>query len=428
MTSPSPEPPRRPVSTRSHQVHRFTGRLGEVLDQVGTETLWALSPEELSESLREAYAAEARLARLKLALLAQADRSDVATHDAQPHMVAWLREHARLAPPDGRRQVKLARALEQHPLTAEALAAGSFPVASAAVVVEAVDALPVEVDPVLREQAETHLAGEAHVHDTQALRRLAAHLEEVIDPEGADQRLAEQLARAEAKAAREAFFRLRHNEQTATTEGAFRIPLMSGVKLQRMLESILNPNRPDPIAEKDPETGAKLGAEERRGHAFIELIDRIPTGKLPKLGGSDPTVVVMMDLATLMGGLRAAHLDTGHQISPGLARQLAAQAGIIPAVMGGDGEVLDLGRKRRLHPKKLRLAMLIQQDGTCAVQHCTRPGIGSDAHHLIAWSEGGPTNVADGALLCPRHHTLADHPDYIVTRLRPGRIRINKRC
>ena len=74
----------------------------------------------------------------------------------------------------------------------------------------------------------------------------------MLDPDGADERLAAQLARAEAKAAREAFLTLRHDEQHATTEGTFRIPLLSGIKLQRMLESLTNPGRPDPLPRTTP--------------------------------------------------------------------------------------------------------------------------------------------------------------------------------
>jgi hypothetical protein len=257
---------------------------------------------------------------------------------------------------------------------------------------------------------------------------LAAHLEEVIDPEGADARLADQLARAEADAARATFLTLRHDEATATSEGSFRIPLLHGVKLQRMLESLTNPGRRDPLPTEDPATGIRLCGEERRGHALTELIDRLPAGKLPKTGGSEPRVVVTMDLQTLTGGHRAAHLDTGHAISPGLARRLAARAGIIPAVLGSRSEVLDLGRTARFFTNKQRLAMSIQQGGTCAVDTCDRPATWGDAHHLTPWHQGGSTDLADGVLICRRHHTLADHPDYQVTRLRPGRIQINRRC
>ncbi|WP_459986893.1 DUF222 domain-containing protein, partial [Nocardioides sp. AN3] len=247
-------------------------------------------------------------------------------------------------------------------------AAGGFPAASAAIITEAVDALPDEVDAAMKAQAEEFLAGEAHVHDTAALRRLAAHVEEVIDPDGAEERLAEQLARAEEKAARQACFTLGHDQTTASSQGRFKLPLLSGIKLERMLQALLNPNRPDPIGFEDPETGRPSTLEERRGRAFVELIDRIGRKDLPQTGGCDPVVVVTMDLTVLEGRLGTARLDTGHHISGALARRLAAQHGLIPVVCGGDGQVLDLGLTQRFFDKVLRLAMAIQQGFTCAVE------------------------------------------------------------
>ena len=115
-------------------------------------------------------------------------------------------------------------------------------------------------------------------------------------------------------------------------------------------------------------------------------------------------------------------------ISPGAARRLAARAGVIPAVLGSSSEVLDLGRRARFYTAKQRLAMLLQQGGTCAVEGCTRSAAGADAHHLTAHHAGGRTDLADGVLICAPHHTYADHPDYRTVRLRPGRIRIHRRC
>jgi hypothetical protein len=422
------EPPRRPAAvTRAHGVHRFLGRLHEVFDAVQTDTLWAMSPVELAQCLEEAYAAQARLTALTLALVAQGDRSDLAAHDGMVDLVGWLRERARLAPAEAKRQVRLARSLEDYPVTREALASGRIPVASAAVVVAALDALPAEVDATVQHRAEEYLAGEARAHDTQALRRLGQHLDEVIDPDGADARLAEQLARAEAKAARRVFLHLHHDEVNATTDGVFRIPLLQGVKLQRMLETLLNPGRPDPLPSEDPATGVRYSPEEHRGHALSELIDRIPQGRLPKTGGCDPVVVVTMELRTLLGDLAAAHLDTGQAISPGAVRRLAAQCGVIPAVLGTSGEVLDLGRKARLYNRKQRLAMTVQQGGACAVEGCDRPASWGEAHHLTPWRSGGCTDLRDGVMICRRHHAYADHPDYTVERLRPGRIRLTRR-
>ncbi|WP_175507665.1 HNH endonuclease signature motif containing protein [Nocardioides terrae] len=398
-----------------------------MLDTVDSDRVWSLSAVELGECLREAYAAQARLSELTLALLAQAGSSGLAAHDGAVSLPAWLREQVRLAPGVAKREVTLAGGLAERRLVREGLAAGAFPPASAAVVVSALDALPPEVDAEVVVRAEQHLVGEAHAHDTGVLRRVADHLDEVLDPDGADRRLAVQLARAEARAARRAFCRLRHDETTQTTDGMFRVPLVQGVRLQRMLEALLNPGRPDPIDPIDPGTGLRLSGEELRGRALAELVDRIPKGTLPRTGGCDPVVVVTMDLATLLGGLQAAHLDTGDAVSPGTARRLAARCGIIPAVLGSSSEVLDLGRRARFFTVKQRLAMTVQQGGVCAVEGCGRPAASADAHHLHQWRHGGRTDLKDGVLVCRPHHTYADHPDYRVERLRPGHIRLHRR-
>ena len=198
------------------------------------------------------------------------------------------------------------------------------------------------------------------------------------------------------------------------------------LKLGRQLEALLNPARPEAIPLLN-EKGIRIGAEERRGLALVELIDRIPMKALPAAGGCDPTVVLTLDLETLLGGLKPVVLDTGHRISPGLARRLAAAHGVIPAVLGTNSEVLDLGRKARLASKKQRLALCLQQHGVCAEEHCDTPITWGQAAHITAWKHGGPTNLANLVIPCRKHHRMADHPDYHLTRLGPGRIRITRR-
>jgi hypothetical protein len=164
--------------------------------------------------------------------------------------------------------------------------------------------------------------------------------------------------------------------------------------------------------------GERRPTRERLGRAFAEMIQRYPTRKLPKAGGLNATIVVMMSLDTLMGGLKAAHLDTGETISPSLARKLACEAGIIPAVLGGDSRVLDLGRKQRFHSEGQRIVATIEHRG-CIVEGCDAPPGLCHMHHPIPWHLGGETN-RDGMLLCPGHHTRAHDPRYDMTRL-PGK-------
>ena len=102
-------------------------------------------------------------------------------------------------------------------------------------------------------------------------------------------------------------------------------------------------------------------------------------------------------------------LDTGGRITAAEARRLACTAGIIPVVLGGESQVLDVGRTRRLHTESMRLAMGVR-DGGCTAQGCeTPPGL-CHAHHDTPWSADGPTNVDTGRLLCPHHHRRVTTP------------------
>ena len=135
-------------------------------------------------------------------------------------------------------------------------------------------------------------------------------------------------------------------------------------------------------------------------------MSRYPADKLPHAGGINATVVVTMELDTLLGGLKAATVDTGSRLSAGAVRRLACEAGIVPAVLDGPSRLLDLGRLSRFHTEAQRLALAITQ------QHCQHPTCDVPAwlchvHHKKPWSRGGKTNLEDADILCPRHHTLA---------------------
>jgi hypothetical protein len=142
-------------------------------------------------------------------------------------------------------------------------------------------------------------------------------------------------------------------------------------------------------------------------------------------GGVSATVVVTMTLETVMGGLKAAHLDTGETLSPGAARRLACEAGIIPAVLGGKSHVLDLGRKRRFHTEAQRIAKTIEVGG-CEIEGCDCPPGLCHLHHPIRWVDGGQTN-RDGIMICPCHHARAHDSGYEMTRLPSGKYGFTRR-
>ena len=111
-------------------------------------------------------------------------------------------------------------------------------------------------------------------------------------------------------------------------------------------------------------------------------------------------------------------LDTGGRITAAGARRLACTAGIIPVVLGGKSQPLDVGRKRRLHNETMRIAMGVRDRGCTAVGCETPPGL-CHAHHNTPWSQGGRTNVDGGRLLCPHHHRRMHDPQY-ETRTYPA--------
>jgi hypothetical protein len=166
-------------------------------------------------------------------------------------------------------------------------------------------------------------------------------------------------------------------------------------------------------------------APELMGQAFCELLERYPVKKLPRTGGGLATVLVTIPLETLETGLGVATLSTGGNITAGAARRLACHAGIIPQVLGSKSEVLDQGRRSRLHTESQRIA-LATRDGGCTAEGCTIPAAWCHAHHNTPWSRGGRTSVADGRLLCPRHHTLIHRPGHLHTTLPDGRVRISR--
>ena len=107
-------------------------------------------------------------------------------------------------------------------------------------------------------------------------------------------------------------------------------------------------------------------------------------------------------------------------------RRLACNARILPAVLGGRSELLDLGRARRLFSPAQRRALALR-DGGCRAEGCDIPAAWTEAHHLRPWSRGGRTDLADGVLLCSFHHHRAHDARYDLRRTPGGDVRFHRR-
>lgn len=135
----------------------------------------------------------------------------------------------------------------------------------------------------------------------------------------------------------------------------------------------------------------------------------------------------MIDYDTLCRAMGTADLSTGGKLSAQEVRRMACGAGIVPAVLGGAGEILDLGRSRRLFSPAQRKALAIR-DRRCRAEDCQIPAAWCEAHHARdPWSTGGRTDLADGLLLCSFHHHRAHDEVWTTSRMSNGDLRYARR-
>ena len=132
--------------------------------------------------------------------------------------------------------------------------------------------------------------------------------------------------------------------------------------------------------------------------------------------GTAVTLLVTMTEEALRTGLGTAALpgcmDT---ISASTARMLAAEAEIVPVVLGGKSQPLDLGTGRRFFSEAQRRAMTIRSGGGCEGPCCDAPLAWCDAAHLRPVGYGS-TSIENGLLLCWRCHLLLDKHGWQVRR------------
>ncbi len=193
------------------------------------------------------------------------------------------------------------------------------------------------------------------------------------------------------------------------------MPTLPGAILKKILDQMSSPRRGRPGA-----TQAQVGVSgnpnsegfdwaRRRGEALVSLIEHLPTDHLHRKVAA--SVIVKTDLDTLRDGLRAAGLDTGDLISASEARRLACNAGLIPAVLGGQSQLLDLGRSTRFFTETQRTAAALRHQ-TCAADGCQTPYAWCEAHHDTPWHQGGRSDLRDLVPLCSYHHQRIHDPAY----------------
>ncbi|MFC7545790.1 DUF222 domain-containing protein [Plantactinospora sp. GCM10030261] len=248
----------------------------------------------------------------------------------------------------------------------------------------------------------------AREFDPDRLRVLARRILDHVAPQVAEDAHRRALDAEEKRYRRDRFLTL-----SPVGDGRIRLAGVLDVETAALLRTALDPLT-KPLGRDDTRT-----AGQRCHDAFAELCHLVlRAGNLPNSGGEPTQVVVTTDYDPLARQLGPGTLDTGIDISVAAVRRLACDAGILPAVLDGNGQILDLGRQRRLFTGTVRRALTVR-DGGCAFPGCDRPPRWCAAHHIVHWADGGATNLDNGVLLCGHHHR-AVHDDGWQVRPVPG--------
>ena len=422
-----------------HPLREASAAIGVALKSVADVNPTFMETTDKSVTLLEFLENLAQMNEVFLRLLSSCD--DVAEADGHRDIAAWMAANAQVRRSDAAADLRLAKALDRGlSVLARALREGRVNLAQARVIAAAVEELPARVGKDVIEQAEVKLVELADEHDPTALAKLGRRILELVDPERFEAEEARALAEAEKRADEKQRLRIR-----ALGDGTSRItavvPDATAARLSTYLHAFTNPRLSDgsvrgSAIDQDhadtPRFGERVSHPRRMAEAFGQLLEVLDPGRLPVHGGDATHVMVTIPFETLTRDLGVATIDNetpgdGYDtITAAQARRLACTAKIIPAVLGKDSEVLDLGRAARLFTKAQRRALAVR-DKTCRAEGCSIPGTWSEAHHLVPWSHGGDTDLENAALLCSKHHHRAHDPAYDTSRLANGDLRFHRR-
>lgn len=375
-----------------------------------------LSDAHLIGAIRERERASRNAITEQLDMIAEVERRGLHSALGARSMHAWLRETLNLAEDEAKSRVLVARETTETrsshesrpelPATAEVLGSGAATIDHGRAIVDGIAKLPPSVGPEQRTEVDALLAEQARVLSPRQLRTLAAHLRYELDQDGA---LADEQ------------YQLDHRELhliTAEDGGTVvrgRLDRETGAKFRAALDPLAAP-RPRAEGVRDPRSAASRNAD-----ALEILLDSaLSQERAAGSGPGRPQLTITIDHDDLRRRLPGQPSPnggtvepTGQPIAASNARRIACDADVLPLVLGGDSQPLDVGRTRRTAPPHLRSALLVR-DGRCAFPRCDDPPGVPEAHHIRHWADGGATSLDNAVMLCAHHHRVVHRHGWAI--------------
>lgn len=394
-----------------HSIGQLVADLNAILDALREPVFPLPTDRERLDALHAATRAEARLHAWRADLAAVIDADEGAWRAHGTSVSTWLADTANLTRVEAGALVRHGRELGRFALVGESAAAGDVLPQQAHAITSVLSELPDDLpDPVV-EDAQRTLVGFARTHNSAELRRLSRHLLDLVAPEAAEELDVMRLERDHRLAQRS-----RHLTFTYDHRGSMLIrgslPVVDAEPLVRIVEAYAAAER-RALDAADPQAEYVTPAM-RRADGLLAMANHHSQAALaPSHGGDRPRIVVTLTYDTLLTAARKAGVLTGElaasrrRVPAGVLRRLMCDADLLPAVLGGRSEVLDVGRTRRLVTPAIRTALELRDRG-CIFPGCDKPPQDCHAHHLTPWWAGGRTSLRNLVLACPHHHGIVE--------------------
>ena len=361
--------------------------------------------------LRDALTIDARLNAWIRQWAGRLDTTETTWNEHGTSTGTWLADVANLTRREAAALIKAGQEQTRFPIVGNAALTGTVLPAQASAITHVLDQLPPEFPTAVVDHAQQLMVDFAHTHNSVELRRLTRHLLDVLAPETAEQLEAARLEREE-RAAR----RTRHLTFTPDHHGSILIkgslPIISAEPLIRIVEAYAAAEK-RALDALDPNT-EYLTPAMRRADGLLAMINHHTQQALaPVHGGDRPRISILLSYDKLLktahdnGLLTGALTNTGEPLPASTLRQLLCDADLLPVVLGGPSEILDVGHTQRFVTGAQRLA-LEARDGGCAFPGCDKPPQDCHAHHIIPWWQGGPSDLSNLVLVCPHHHGIVE--------------------
>jgi len=374
--------------------------LRSVVEELRSEQLPELPDALIEEDFAELQRAVELLEVERLRRLAEIDKRRLFERDGYLSVASWFASKFKVGWGAARELVRVARSLEEMPVTREALEAGDISFSGAKVLVATREA-----DPEVFAGSEEQLVEAARIHSMNDLGRVAAYWRQAVEREHATQgeeKLREQ-RRLHASVSLLGMVRVDGNLDPET-----------GETLLTALGAVLDAEARS--GGDDDRTPAQRRAD-ALGEVCRQWLDR---SERPTVAGERPHVTVTVAVEALQGAKDpssgtvlagserpspTSELDHVGPVTPETARRLACDSSLMRVMMSGRSEPLDVGRRTPVVPPAMRRAVVVR-DRHCRFPGCDRPHTWCDAHHVVHWADGGDTAVRNLLLLCRRHHRM----------------------